>query len=159
MGCCGAAKESRPLLGFYVFILSGIIAGLIVVGYTASALNQNMDEILQEGWDNLNEEEIELIENDFICCGFNNITYQDTNCTLRLNTTETCGQKLGEFIDIQYIILQAVAFFIGAVLICSVIFSFCLCCVLPTKEDIAEEQHRKLIAESEKIISYNSRMV
>jgi len=133
-GCCGAIRESRFLLGLY-FILSFIIvaAQLGVVVYIYEFDTGSLDKALSIGWDKADNSLKIWAENYFNCCGFNNDTdYPLIPC--QNNATQDCSDAIKEYIDEHLDVVQIVVITIASIQLVGLLFSLCLCCVVPSEE-------------------------
>eukprot|EP00296_Roombia_truncata_P008326 JP446805.1.p1 GENE.JP446805.1~~JP446805.1.p1 ORF type:complete len:221 (+),score=62.67 JP446805.1:49-711(+) len=73
LGCCGACKESRCLLGtffgviFILFVAQCVVAGL-ALGDKAD-VSSEIKQIVNDNWSKLTEDQVASIENLFSCSG------------------------------------------------------------------------------------------
>eukprot|EP00455_Lapot_gusevi_P019594 TRINITY_DN2092_c0_g1_i2.p1 TRINITY_DN2092_c0_g1~~TRINITY_DN2092_c0_g1_i2.p1 ORF type:complete len:256 (-),score=98.41 TRINITY_DN2092_c0_g1_i2:229-996(-) len=69
MGCCGAKRESRALLGIYSLILIILIVCQIGVGIAIYAKQDDAPDALRSAWDGANNWQRTVIQDSLECCG------------------------------------------------------------------------------------------
>jgi len=92
MGCIGAYRESRLLLGCYFFFLLLFTILLLAVGIGVYSQREQAGWYISEGWKGVNNDFRVSLQNGFYCCGLN--SWNDglggipcPICTTGLNST------------------------------------------------------------------------
>lgn len=69
VGCCGAKKESRVILGVYSVVLVILIICQISVGIAIYAKQDEAPDMLRSAWDRSTNWQKTVIQNSLECCG------------------------------------------------------------------------------------------
>jgi len=139
MGCFGAGRESKPLLGVYLGLLLIIIASVIAVGVLAYGFTGELDTVLQQGWKSAPDSSKQWIYQNFDCCGYivpDNSTVCQNAFNSNNSTVTPCKEKLLDFYLGKMKVIEIAGICFGAVLILGLVFTICLCCsVVPAEEE------------------------
>lgn len=147
MGCCGAAKESRCLLGMFTGFLFLLIVGQITIGALAwryGADGSVTNWIEQEAghlWTEASAETQQEIQNALKCCGFDS-SQPGTNCPS--DATGTCESAIESWIKSSLKNLEIAGIVLGAVELLGLLFGCCLFHAIPS----GEEEKRRLLEEA-----------
>jgi ABC-type transport system involved in multi-copper enzyme maturation permease subunit len=145
LGCCGALKESRGLIGTYFVFLLLVIAGQVIVGFVTVKYTSDVQDMVAQGWNKSNTETRQWVEQEFNCCG---LFVLEHNCNLNSTSTPTtCYDKLSDFVETRLKIVQIAAISIGCVQILGLVVSCCLFASIPTKK----EEHNRLLDEARRV--------
>jgi len=87
-GCWGAARNNKNALLIYFMILLFLMIGEAIIGFIAIHNKNNVKETLQSAWDSLSDDERNLFQEDFKCCGFFNVTDQPGSSCVKNNDTD-----------------------------------------------------------------------
>jgi len=162
LGLCGAYRENRILIGFYfVIVVILMIAqfGLVIGAFVEKG---KIPTLLDQGWIRLKDDDKNLLQKQFDCCGFSNATdlpgsscvvesknsthnktfeflffshiiEDDNNAT---NTTaKGCETALIDFVDSKMLIVIGSGFALLIVEIFALTFSWCLFMAIPRREE------------------------
>jgi len=67
LGCCGAFRENRCLLGIYVVVLGLVVLIQFILGVVIASTNP--EELANEGWRSANNNVKVDLQKQFSCCG------------------------------------------------------------------------------------------
>lgn len=102
-GCCGAIRNSKCLLGFYIFFLVLVFAGELAAGILAAVykdeiINKFDDELtksIREDYKN-NPSSWDAVQTELKCCGgispndYDNSTWQNTQTDSKIKVPTSC---------------------------------------------------------------------
>jgi len=142
-GCCGAVKESRLLLGLFVFVLLILMACQIGVGIGAYIWRGHIPNEIQTAWAKVDNSTRASFQQEFTCCGFYNISDLPA-LPCPTNATIGCEPKLKSEIQNKLDIVFWSAIVIGSVQLISFFLSSILICAIPSDD----EQKRALLEEA-----------
>lgn len=146
MGCCGALKENRCMLGtFWLFLLLILlgIAGCMVAAYFKKEEVKNVITITLKNAVNLYEDEennawasamMDGVQEQLACCGASSMASMDyvtvrgvppLSCTL-LTYSHSCSEAVYDFIVNNYLIVVGVAVGLATILIVGMVLTCCL---------------------------------
>jgi len=138
VGLCAAHRESRFLLGLYLFILLLLLVGQlgsVIFGFVEKG---NLPTILEKLWYNETSPEIrQKIEARFNCCGFTSPIC--ANDTIPSNSTRTCKEVLDAFLSSKLNVVVGVAAGFFVIQSFWMGLSYCLCSGIPEHKDDERE--------------------
>lgn len=147
LGCCGALKENKCLLGLYLFFLI-IIAGVEIAAGVLGFIQKNKIETkisttLQTKWEKFEngtastatEEAIKYVREQLKCCNPNDIPANVTPPEECKNERDGCIGKLTEWVKRNAPILIGVAGGFAALEIFGIICAICLCRAVGDKDE------------------------
>lgn len=102
-GCCGAIRNSKCLLGFYIFFLVLVFAGELAAGILAAVykdeiinkFDQELTKSIQEDYKN-NPSSWDAVQNELKCCGgispndYDNSTWQNAQTNSQIKVPTSC---------------------------------------------------------------------
>lgn len=102
-GCCGAIRNSKCLLGFYIFFLVLVFAGELAAGILAAVykdeiinkFDQELTESIRKDYKN-NPSSWDAVQNELKCCGgigpndYDNSTWQDAQTDPQIKIPTSC---------------------------------------------------------------------
>jgi len=145
LGCCGALKENKCLLGLYLFFLIIIAGAEIAAGVLgfihkgkleakiSTTLEQKWKKLEQNTTDETTKDAIQYVQNALKCCGPNGETQYRKWCTTNVN--DGCIKKLTDWIKQNAPILIGVACGFGGLEIFGIICAICLCRAVGEKDE------------------------
>jgi len=148
-GCCGAARESRILLGLFVFVLLILMACQIGVGIGAYVWRGHIPNEIQVAWGKVDNKTRTSFQEEFTCCGFFN-TSDLPALPCPTNATLGCEPKLKTEIQNKLDIVFWSALVIGLLQVISLLLSSILICALPS-----EDEQRKVLLDEARSVNRN----
>jgi len=145
-GCCGAHRQSKTLIGIYIGIVFLIMVGQMGIGIAAYGFHSDVEGWVKTGWNTINNQTRDWVEQEFSCCGFYNST--DTPGYCPPQTTKGCYYALVDYVKGKLLIVEIAALSIGCVEIFGLILSFCLCARMPNVRKLKQE---RLLQEAKKL--------
>jgi len=147
-GCCGSAKESRCMLGFYFALVFVVVISLIIVCAISLTGIASVDRVIETAWDKSDNTTKQWIFNHFNCCGFATPD-NSTECEKMKHTypeLQGCRTALFDFISGHLTIVEIVAAVFAAFLILGLTLTCCLFCAIPTEEELRKREKDGLLA-------------
>jgi hypothetical protein len=150
LGCCGALKENKCLLGFYLFFLIIIAGAEIAAGVLGfiqkDKIESKISATLEAKWDKFNngeasaatQEAIKYVRAQLKCCNPTPIEPDATTPTPNPDCkghTAGCIAKLTEWVKRNAPILIGVACGFGGLEIFGIICAICLCRAVGDKDE------------------------
>lgn len=148
LGCCGALKENKCLLGLYLFFLIIIAGAEIAAGVLGfihkGKLEAKISKTLVQKWEKYNttdettKDAIQYVQNALKCCGLEaangEIQYRKW-CPDNVKNNGGCIAKLTDWIKQNAPILIGVACGFGGLEIFGIICAICLCRAVGEKDE------------------------
>lgn len=112
MGLIGAVKHHQVLLFFYMVVLFILFVIQFAIACACLAVNSDTQKTLAAaGWDNADNATREDVQNAFQCCGFRNIT-EDESCTQKCPLCNIpCESKLETMINYGFRVSGGIGLF------------------------------------------------
>jgi len=158
MGCFGSARENRLLLGCYFFFLLLIFITSIGLAFAAFGQIPLIDNLIDDGWQKLDNSTKEWVYNEWDCCGY----YKPDNSSFCRGVSKNstihvigCRQALLVFFQTQFQVVEISGALFGSVLFLGLVFTLCVCTAIPTKKQIEEEQKRSILEAAQAISNKN----
>ena len=139
LGCCGAFRESRTLLGLYSLIIFLIIALQIAGGALYAVKKDDADTLIRDGWNDLTNNEKVEFQNKFECCGLE-VFNQNAGQPCPVKATEPCMAKLKSDFKKYAKVIIGVAIGFAAIEILGLFFACSLMSSIKKAEKTEEEQ-------------------
>jgi len=147
LGCCGALKENKCLLGLYLFFLIVIAGAEIAAGVLGfiqkGKIEKKITHTLEKKWDSIEngnktdtatKEAIGYVEKELKCCGVNGPKPGEVPPRCTYGNTGCLG-KLKDWIKRNAPILIGVACGFGGLEIFGIICAICLCRAVGEKDE------------------------
>jgi len=150
LGLCGAGRENRFILALYILAL--VIIVLAQVAFIGGGLYERhrLPQMLDEGWEKIDDADKNLLQKEFNCCGFNSSTDAPGSvCPTPVNNqaAEGCEDVLNSFIHNRLAWIIAIGFVLVLIEFLGLVFSCCLFHKIPTRE----EEDRRLLEEAQRV--------
>lgn len=147
-GCCGAARQSRPLLAMYFVVLLLLMLAQLGIGIAAFAFGPKVEGWVEQGWERADPDARTWVETNLKCCGFKEPS-ENPSCVASSGATKACFQVLVDFVDTRLQAVEITAIVLACLQVLALISSCCLFSNIPT----ADDERRALLAESKRITS------
>jgi len=141
-GCCGSAMESRCMLSFYFALVFLLLVGSATLTALAFTNTVGVDGWLDDGWQKLDTETKDYIQQHFVCCGF---TGNDATCVDRIPKLPGCEASIKSWVEqnMKYVYIGlGVA---GGIFVLGLILTCGLICGLKTKKYSHNHDHESVV--------------
>jgi len=146
LGFWGTIKEKRPVLIAYSIILFLFVICEFGVGGGAYQLRNSIPTTLSTQWDNVSPKDRNTIEQEFGCCGFNNVSDHPgptcqtlfQNGTIHANITG-CGSELISKFQSSLYAVGTVAIVFATFQLAGLIFAAVVFCYLRGDEKVGQK--------------------
>lgn len=157
LGLWGGGKEDRFYISLYLLITALLVFAQFGTGvycavhfFNSNAANNTWGAQLENQWHSsaLSLDDKSALEKAFNCCGWSNTADAPgiANCTVVLNTTDSCEEKVITFIKGNLIVITVVILSFMVLQIFWFVLTCCFCVVL--KKHKRSEENEGLLGKS-----------